>query len=155
MWPVVQHLKDVSPAHPIKTPSEPEQARALWRPQKSMDWILFLLQSDIKTLRVTKLDYGVASFWCIHNQLIDIVNEQLVEKKTEFPSSNVVSKRYIYITKMDFSYHLYCAWQGNSVATDQLPKDPLGVCNAAWVTGFEEIIHDFSLMVPSEYIRIR
>jgi len=37
MWPVVQHLKDVSPAHPIKTPSEPEQARALWRPQKSMD----------------------------------------------------------------------------------------------------------------------
>jgi hypothetical protein len=41
------------------------------------------------------------------------------------------------------------------VATDQLPDDPLGACRAAWVTGFEEIIHDFSLMVPSEYIRIR
>ena len=41
------------------------------------------------------------------------------------------------------------------MATDQLADDPLGAYSAAWVTSFEEIIHDFSHMVPSVYIRIR
>ena len=34
LWPVLQHLKDLSPAQPNKTPYEPEQAMAFWRQKK-------------------------------------------------------------------------------------------------------------------------
>jgi len=72
LWPVLQHLKDLSPAQPNRTPYEPEQAMAFWRPKKkTIKQNLLLLQTDIKTLRATKygsvLLAGLANRWCVHD----------------------------------------------------------------------------------------